>query len=103
MMVPHAEIAPDAVAVSWSVIGDYVNIWIRDKGLGLSGSENLWVPFYTTKLHGSGIGLLLSRQIVEAHGGILTLRNRENVTGCEAHIRLPRGKFANQVKKVQIN
>ncbi|HEY2390706.1 MAG TPA: ATP-binding protein [Candidatus Angelobacter sp.] len=92
MTVAQTEIAPDAVSVSWSVAGGYVNIWIRDKGLGLSGSENLWVPFYTTKLHGSGIGLLLSRQIVEAHGGVLTLRNREDVTGCEAHIRLPRGK-----------
>jgi len=87
----QTDIAPDAVSVSWSVAGGHVNIWIRDKGLGLSGSENLWVPFYTTKLHGSGIGLLLSRQIVEAHGGVLTLRNREDVTGCEAHIRLPRG------------
>jgi two-component system nitrogen regulation sensor histidine kinase NtrY len=83
-----AEITPDAVTISWNIGDGFVNIWIRDKGLGLSGSENLWVPFYTTKQHGSGIGLLLSRQIIEAHGGTLSLRNRDNVAGCEVHIRL---------------
>jgi len=83
-----AEITPDAVTISWNIGDGFVNIWIRDKGLGLSGSENLWVPFYTTKQHGSGIGLLLSRQIIEAHGGTLSLRNRDDVAGCEVHIRL---------------
>jgi nitrogen fixation/metabolism regulation signal transduction histidine kinase len=80
---------PGAVSISWNTDDGFVNIWIRDRGLGLSGSENLWVPFYTTKQHGSGIGLLLSRQIIEAHGGTVSLRNRDEVTGCEVQIRLP--------------
>jgi len=88
MLMPSAALAADAVTISWNMSDGFVNIWIRDKGLGLSGSENLWVPFYTTKQHGSGIGLLLSRQIIEAHGGTLSLRNRDDVTGCEVHIRL---------------
>lgn len=92
LTISATEVPPDAVSIAWDAAGGYINIWIRDKGLGLSGSENLWVPFYTTKLHGSGIGLLLSRQIIEAHGGMLSLRNRDDVTGCEVHIRLPRFK-----------
>jgi len=47
------------------------------------------VPFYTTKPDGSGIGLFLSRQIAEAHGGSVTVRNREHTRGCEAILRVP--------------
>jgi len=49
------------------------------------------VPFFSTKPHGSGIGLVLSRQIAEAHGGTLTLRNRADAPGCEARLVLPLG------------
>jgi len=49
----------------------------------------LFVPFFTTKPGGSGIGLVLSRQIAEAHGGALTLENRRIGPGCEARLRLP--------------
>ena len=60
-----------------------------DGGPGLPPSENLFVPFFTTKRGGSGIGLVLARQIVEAHGGALTLENRDDARGCVARLRLP--------------
>jgi signal transduction histidine kinase len=66
-----------------------VEVRIEDEGLGISNPENLFVPFYTTKPDGTGIGLALSRQIAEAHGGSLTLENRQPGPGCEALLRLP--------------
>jgi nitrogen fixation/metabolism regulation signal transduction histidine kinase len=66
-------------------------VTVRDDGPGLSGSSNLFVPFFTTKPGGSGLGLVLSRQIAEAHGGTLTLENRSDSRGCEAVLRLPAG------------
>jgi two-component system nitrogen regulation sensor histidine kinase NtrY len=66
-----------------------VRIEVIDEGPGLSGSENLFVPFFTTKPGGSGIGLVLARQIVEAHGGSLRLRNRTDRSGCVAEVVLP--------------
>ncbi|HTO77789.1 MAG TPA: ATP-binding protein [Thermoanaerobaculia bacterium] len=62
---------------------------VEDEGPGLTRTENLFVPFFTTKPGGSGIGLVLSRQIAEAHGGTLTLENRRGARGCEAELRLP--------------
>lgn len=67
----------------------HLDVWIEDDGPGLPNTDNLFVPFFTTKPLGSGIGLVLSRQIAEAHGGTLTLRNRREARGCEAHLRLP--------------
>lgn len=78
-----------AVALTWTAAPDAVTIVIRDEGPGLSGSANLFVPFFTTKPGGTGIGLVLSRQIAEAHGGLLTLRNRPDRQGCEARLTLP--------------
>jgi len=66
-----------------------LEIWIRDEGPGLSSTANLFVPFFTTKPGGSGIGLVLSRQIAEAHGGSLTLENRADRQGCRASFVLP--------------
>src|SRR5262245_60357989 len=76
------------VNVGWTRTTGHVDVWIQDEGPGLSNTTNLFVPFFTTKPGGSGIGLVLSRQIAEAHGGSLTLDNRENAQGCEARLRL---------------
>jgi signal transduction histidine kinase len=77
------------VRVGWSVNSDDLEVWVDDEGPGLAETANLFVPFFTTKAHGSGIGLVLSRQIAEAHGGSLTLLNRKDVRGCEARLRIP--------------
>jgi signal transduction histidine kinase len=66
-----------------------VEIVVRDEGPGLANTANLFVPFFTTKRGGSGIGLVLSRQIAEAHGGTLSLRNAKSGQGCEAVLSLP--------------
>ncbi len=66
-----------------------MELWVEDEGPGLSNTGNLFVPFFTTKPGGSGIGLVLSRQIAEAHGGTLQLENRQDRTGCRATLRLP--------------
>jgi signal transduction histidine kinase len=75
--------------VGWSVHGAHVEVRVQDEGPGLANTENLFVPFYTTKPGGTGIGLALSRQIAEAHGGTLTLEPRTPDPGCEARLRLP--------------
>jgi nitrogen fixation/metabolism regulation signal transduction histidine kinase len=77
------------VEVSWRRNGGDVEVRVTDEGTGISDSANLFVPFFTTKPRGSGIGLVLSRQIAEAHGGTLSLRNRADARGCEACLRLP--------------
>ena len=78
-----------AVAVSWKRHGARLEVSVEDEGPGLANTANLFVPFFTTKPGGSGIGLVLSRQIAEAHGGSLELRNREDGRGCEARLVLP--------------
>ena len=78
-----------AVHVGWGREDGFVHVWVRDEGHGIADSANLFVPFYTTKPHGSGIGLALSRQITEAHRGTLTLENAADDGGCVAKLRLP--------------
>jgi nitrogen fixation/metabolism regulation signal transduction histidine kinase len=85
-----AALSTDAdVALRWRTEGGALLAEIVDGGPGLPPSENLFVPFFTTKRGGSGIGLVLARLIVEAHGGTLTLENRDDARGCVARIRLP--------------
>jgi nitrogen fixation/metabolism regulation signal transduction histidine kinase len=90
LLASAAVVSPEAVTVAWKTYSRDLEICIRDEGMGITQTENLFVPFYTTKQTGSGIGLLLSRQIVEAHKGTLILRNRADRPGCEVEIKLPK-------------
>ncbi len=86
---PEAENAAPWVTVHWTVAASQLTIQIADNGPGLANPANLFVPFYTTKPGGAGIGLTLSRQIAAAHRGSLHLRNRVEGAGCVAEIVLP--------------
>ncbi len=77
------------VRVGWSQEDGWLAIRIEDDGPGLADTSNLFVPFFTTKPGGTGIGLALSRQIAEAHGGAVWLGNRKGRRGCVATVRLP--------------
>ncbi len=78
------------VVIGWREKEDGVEIFVQDEGPGIMNPANLFVPFFTTKPDGSGIGLPLSRQIAEAHGGSLALINRKSGRGAEALLRLPK-------------
>jgi nitrogen fixation/metabolism regulation signal transduction histidine kinase len=77
------------VRIRWSTSGSALDFEIEDDGPGLARTDNLWVPFFTTKPKGTGLGLVLSRDIVENHGGSITLANRGEATGCIARVSLP--------------
>ncbi len=89
------EAVPDIVAgdptiwVAWRLVGAEVELTLSDSGRGIANATNLFVPFFTTKPKGSGIGLTLCRQIAENHGGSLVLENRTDRRGCIARLRLP--------------
>ncbi len=77
------------IEIAWREENSHLHIMVRDQGCGLVNTENLFVPFYTTKPNGTGIGLVLCQQIAEAHNGHLSLLNRVNQQGCEARLVLP--------------
>jgi signal transduction histidine kinase len=77
------------VSLGWKAVGDWFELTVEDDGNGLPDTSNLFVPFFTTKPNGSGIGLALSRQIAEAHGGTISLEPRGTTPGCRATLRLP--------------
>ncbi|GMR21976.1 MAG: hypothetical protein BMS9Abin37_0299 [Acidobacteriota bacterium] len=87
--IDAAEETQGAVRVSWEASEDNLEVFIEDEGPGLPDTKNLFVPFFTTKSGGSGIGLVLSRQIAEAHGGSLELEDRRDGAGCCARLELP--------------
>ena len=84
-----ALVTAGGVHVGWSLSDGRVRVWVEDEGPGVSNPANLFVPFFTTKPGGSGIGLVLCRQIAEAHGGTVTLDNRLPGPGCRAELLLP--------------
>ena len=87
--VDAALVTGGGVRVRWSRSRGTFLLVVEDDGPGLPETSNLFVPFFTTKQGGTGIGLVLSRQIAEAHGGTLTLSNRVGAAGCEAKLTLP--------------
>lgn len=90
------EVGGQTVRLGWQALGGDVEVWVEDEGPGLDDTSNLFVPFYTTKAGGSGIGLALSRQIVESHGGTLVLQNRDDGPGARARIAIPMDSVTNE-------
>jgi len=83
-----AKLAPE-VSIRWEQFDHKIALMVEDNGIGLLNPSNAFVPFYTTKPGGSGIGLVLSQQIAEAHGGTIELANRQNARGCIVKVLLP--------------
>ena len=91
--VEAAQSTQGSVRIGWStttvLAGPRLELRVEDEGPGLANTANLFVPFFTTKPGGSGIGLVLCRQIAEAHGGTLELKNNSGKPGCTARLLLP--------------
>lgn len=87
--VEAASLTNGEVKICWRVQGDVLVLHVEDSGPGIANPDNIFIPFFSTKKGGSGIGLTLSRQILEGHDGSLELTNREDVPGCRASMTLP--------------
>ena len=87
--VEAASLTHGTVKVCWRVEGEVLLLHVEDTGPGIANPDNLFIPFFSTKKGGSGIGLTLARQILEGHDGSLELANREDDRGCRASITLP--------------
>jgi len=85
----NLEVGGAGVGIGWRRTRTGLEVFVEDEGPGLSNTGNLFVPFFTTKPGGSGIGLVLCRQIAEAHEGSLRLENRKDTRGCRATLTLP--------------
>jgi C4-dicarboxylate-specific signal transduction histidine kinase len=98
-MSATAKAALPEVVMGWSLSEKQAVLTIKDNGPGLLNPSNAFVPFYTTKPSGSGIGLVLSRQIAEAHGGTLELLKGNGHGGCVAKVLLPRSETASVMQR----
>ena len=87
---PDSEPESNGVVVRWDADPEEVTLAIEDEGRGLLNPANVFTPFYTTKPNGSGVGLVLSRQIAEAHGGSIEISNRTGHRGCVVKVVLRR-------------
>ena len=87
--ISSTDVADPQVSITWSTTSTSAVLQIHDNGMGLMNPANLFVPFYTTKPNGSGIGLVLAQQIATAHKGSVTLFNNPDGPGCIAELRLP--------------
>lgn len=91
-LIKNAIEASDTIAeiiISGGIENAMFVLKIIDEGTGITNQDNIFVPFYTTKKQGSGIGLILCRQILEVHNGKLSLTNRKSKKGCKVSITLP--------------
>jgi two-component system, NtrC family, nitrogen regulation sensor histidine kinase NtrY len=88
----HSQMAD--VVVRWDADAGQVMLAIEDEGPGLLNPANVFTPFYTTKPNGSGVGLVLCRQIAEAHGGSIEISNRQGSHGCLVKVVLPRSAYS---------
>lgn len=85
----NVDAAPE-VTVAWKTTDKDLVLTVDDNGPGLMNPSNAFIPFYTTKPGGSGVGLVLSRQISEAHGGRIELASHTDRPGCTVSITLSR-------------